>query len=252
MEINYDVFELIMLQSKYLPDVIKMSVINKKFNNYSNKFLKYNYNKLELYTIKHEKIYNKDESKIIDLNILKNKLNLRVSINPNYKLFERSYKKYGISPFDNKYILEEYKIDNLNLLKNIPYIDLWGCKFLYNLSQLENVRTLVIAHCENFRKLPRFNNLEDLSISFSLDLGCIENLKYSNNLKSFKLEHCFLKDISVLKNNKKLRNLYLYSCFNIENIDTIIDMLVHLKKVSLINCPKIKLSKEKINVTRLY
>ena len=40
MEINYDVFELIMLQSKYLPDVIKMSVNNKKFNNYSNKFLK--------------------------------------------------------------------------------------------------------------------------------------------------------------------------------------------------------------------
>ena len=75
MEINYDVFELIMLQSKYLPDVIKMSVINKKFNNYSNKFLKYNYNKLELYTIQREKIYNKDESKIIDLNILKNKLN---------------------------------------------------------------------------------------------------------------------------------------------------------------------------------
>jgi len=251
MDINYDIFELIMLQNKYLPDIIKMSSINKKFNNYSNKFLKYNYNKLQLYTIPLEKIYNKDESKIKELNILKKKINLRVNINPKYKIYNRKKTKYALSSFDNNLIMEDLQIINLNLLKNIQYIDLWGCKFLYNLSRLENVKILIIAHCENLKKIPKFTHLEDLSISFCINLECIENLKYSNNLKSFKLEHCFLEDISVLKNNKKIINLYLYSCFNILNID-IIDILEDLKKISLINCPKIKVNKKKKNIIKLY
>ena len=102
-DIPYDIFEIIMLQNKYLPDVIKMSCVNKTFQKYSDKFLKYNNNTLDLYSINSNKIYNKNESKIKDLQIFKKNLNLRIAINPKYTIIKKNV--YASTPFDNKCIM---------------------------------------------------------------------------------------------------------------------------------------------------
>jgi hypothetical protein len=231
--IPYDIFEIIMLQNKYLPDVIKMSCVNKTFQKYSDIFLKYNNESLDFYSINSNKIYNKNESKIKDLQIFKKKINLIISINPKYIINKQN--EYASIPFDKKFIMTDIKIENLQLFKNIPYLDLWGCKYLYNLSKLENIKILILGHCKTLKIFPILKSLEKLSISSCFDLKCLTNLQYSSNLNSLKLEYCNISDISILKKNKNLNDLYLNTCINLKSIG----ILTQINKITIIFCPKI-------------
>ena len=187
-----------------------------------------------------------DEKERPDINILLDKIDkmTRIELNGNDKIAEK-LNDYNIEHL----ILKDFKIDSLSILNMIKYpnkienleiINIENLKKIEELKLLPNLKNLTIKFCDEerndkslFKEFYNYlGNFEITSYLFKelsktiymytkLRIDDFSPISKCNKLEILKLFNTNISDISILENNKNLKELDLIRCFNIKDINPI-------------------------------
>lgn len=141
--------------------------------------------------------------------------------------------------------IEDINID-WNQLKNLKEVSFVNCKFLTSLDGLSNAKNIINIRLQNCKKIKSIKEISSLPLTQDISL-----IDMSKDLEDFnlleKLHHLefvnmgyskYFDTLDIFKNSIKLKELMLWSCKNIFNIDTL-GKLPLLERISLMSFGKI-------------
>ncbi|WP_373960342.1 COR domain-containing protein [Vibrio gigantis] len=148
------------------------------------------------------------------------------------------------------FLAYDNSLKSLSQIKNLSKLTKLKLEYCNNLedisciSELKNLEDLEIASCgkvEDLEELDSLSNLKTLNYSSNHDyhIEKVESIGRLTNLTSLTVSAFKVKNLDFIKNLSSLKNLFIFNCIHLEDIDAI-TCFNKLEKLSLEHCPKIK------------